>query len=730
MSHHYAYLLSRWIPSTRRHLRPFPGNGGLLSYGPGNHGHWSQQTNNTALTAFAELAVNPHASAGAAKMSRDEMTDTALKLLRFTLQGHHAGGGCCVDGETWGHSWISALCIERMAHAIETLEPHFTDQDKQQLRNVLVSEADWLLDNYTITAGLVNNNKPESNMWNGALLWRTASMYPDLPRAKEYKEKAIRFFANAISFPKDATSVKNIDGIPLKNLHEGANFFETCACNHHGYLNIGYINITLSNLGMLHFSGKYNNWELPKALYLHAKDVWPFTKTCVFPDGRLLRIGGDTRVRYCYCQDYAIQTWLLFNDLLEDKDTRQFEKGWLKIVKKEQESNKDGSFLGNRLRSLEAVSPLYYTRLEGDKAASLSMAAAWHRRFPELHDKSKGHGTPLLQDWEDEYHGACLTRSENRIAVWTWLAAEKPMGLTIPTNQSSMAEWKLNSAGQILGMGALAENINTVATRTTFPGGFVTSGSFITKSILPMAEGESEDQIAKTCIAFAALPDDATTLVIQVAHALNRFFFRAVKGLAIPIPNDVFNGYNRTFTAQKIKTQTLVAPPKKHETIDCGIWLNIDGAIAIRALNTKLILNRPKKPQITIKSSRNQPAYLAGGLLYAEEICAHTCIENEFPVTFDPNETLFDLAVAIRTNATVHDTRNWIEQPLPKKPKADKPKDLRFATIRGQDDIDYALVFNIGSEPIQVKAFKQHLELKPMEAKLIASQLKTKGTSQ
>ena len=63
-----------------------------------------------------------------------------------------------------------------------------------------------------------------------------------------------------------------------------------------------------------------------------------------------------------------------------------------------------------------------------------------------------------------------------------------------------------------------------------------------------------------------------------------------------------------------------------------------------------------------------------------------------------------------------------MRQPLPEKPTADKPKDLRFATIRGQDDIDYALVFNIGSEPIQVEAFKQQLELQPMEAKLIASQ--------
>ena len=71
-------------------------------------------------------------------MSRDEMLERALSLLRFTLNGHLAGEGTCVDGEKWGHSWISNLCVERMMHSVENLEPYMGDREKDGLRRLLI----------------------------------------------------------------------------------------------------------------------------------------------------------------------------------------------------------------------------------------------------------------------------------------------------------------------------------------------------------------------------------------------------------------------------------------------------------------------------------------------------------------------------------------------------------------------------------------------------------------
>ncbi len=58
----------------------------------------------------------------------------------------------------------------------------------------------------------------------------------------------------------------------------------------------------------------------PEALYHHVYDLWEKVKKFTFPDGRLLRIGGDTRVRYCYCQDFAVPMWIMMADCLKDMD--------------------------------------------------------------------------------------------------------------------------------------------------------------------------------------------------------------------------------------------------------------------------------------------------------------------------------------------------------------------------------------------------------------------------
>jgi hypothetical protein len=133
-------------------------------------------------------------------------------------------GGASTDGKTWGHSWISVLGLERMMHGVRAIRDHLTDEDLATMQRVLVSEADWLLDHYPVTAGLIQNNHP------------------------------------------------------------------------------------------------------------HADGLWQVVRTCTFPDGRLWRIGGDSRVRYCYCQDYAIPVWMFAQDRFGDRAARVFEERWLDQV--------------------------------------------------------------------------------------------------------------------------------------------------------------------------------------------------------------------------------------------------------------------------------------------------------------------------------------------------------------------------------------------------------------
>ena len=446
-------------------------------------------------------------------------------------------------------------------HGIDAVKEHLSDSDRRLLRNVMAYESNWLLDYYyrsrpeekgRVQAGTVENNDPEGNIWCGAHILRTAMMYPDEPRVNEYREKGIRFLVNGISLSSDAHSQEIVSGKPVSEWHIGANFFDSFALNHHRYLNIGYIVICLSNLAMLYFSYRLKGLPVPEFIYRHVESLWNLVKLCTFPDGRLCRIGGDTRIRYCYCQDYVIPVWLMISDLCGDKDCGKFEQGWLDIIRKEMDINGDGSFLSARCNWLAAVSPLYYTRLESDRAATLSMGAYWRRVLKISSASKKGNAGILKQFWYDEYHGACLQRGKNRISSFCWKAAQPPQGLCLPADRSDLAEWKCNCAGTVIGLGIVNYQKLINHKEYLFEGGFITAGQTEICSEDFIGEGQKPETVGKHTVIFASLPDDATVLLMQrCVSPGNRVYLKEIKGLLYNVPNDIFNDNVRSYYSEK-----------------------------------------------------------------------------------------------------------------------------------------------------------------------------------
>ena len=695
--HDYRELLESWIPAARHWLYRIPQDPECMCYGIGNHGHWALQASNTALGAFAVLAADPDTDPVRTGMSRDELMATALAMFRFCVRSHHAGtSAATTDGLPWGHSWISALCQERFFHSVEAIENEFTPRDRDEFRAMLLSEANWLLDEYPVAAGLVQDNKPESNMWNGAYLHRVAAQFPDAPRAEEYREKGTVFLVNAISTPSDAQCADIVDGKPVRDRHVGANYYESLSCNHHGYMNVGYMVITLSNLAMLHFTGKTKGIVWPDALYRNAERSWQVVKTCTFPDGRLMRIGGDTRVRYCYCQDYAIPVWLLMRDRFGETDTDAFEAGWLEQIRTEQASNEDGSFLGGRLAGMRDASPLYYTRLEGDKAVTLSMAAYWRRVVAGLNEAPKGKGTPLLDHWEDDYHGACMVRSPRRAASWIWRAAELPQGLCLPPDASDMAEWKTNLAGRIVGLGMVHTHKLDAHREVAFAGGFATCGRVTIHSSKYYAEGAFDEDVAIQDLAFAALPDDTTVVGLQRTRAINRVFLRQVKGLMLQIPNDVFNGFTRTYATAEGELALEGRDGKAAKLELAENWVSVDGRLGVVALaGAPLTLLHPEKPGVPIKSYPWQAhTHIGGGFLYVDEICM-VC-EDEV-AAYDARETLFDVAFAVQADAGAADTAAFGRANHQAAVVVDAP-DVRAVRVVAADGRTYLVAANFGGD--------------------------------
>ncbi len=704
----YLNLLEKWVVSAKKYLYIPPERPDLICYGTGYSDNWSVQTHLKAFAVFAVLFSIPELDKNKIGMSSEELREISLKMLRFSLESHIEGNYYCFDGKKWGHTWISVLGLERAMHGIDAIKDYLTDSDKILLRKVMISESDWLVDDYyrscpeekgKIQAGLVKNNDPESNIWNGAFLLRTSFMYPDAPRVNEYVNKGIAFLINGISISSDAVSNEIVNGKPVSEWYIGSNFFDTFALNHHGYLNVGYMVICLSNIAILHFSYKLAGLTCPDFVYRHVKELWNVLKLFIFPDGRLCRIGGDTRIRYCYCQDYIIPVLLLILDLYGDEDCEKFEKGWLEILRKEFLYNEDGSFLSKRLKCLSEVSPLYYTRLESDRAVTLSMGAYW-RRFLKIGSGAikKKKEKYYQKSWYDEYHGVCFNRGKNRIVSFCWLSAQPPQGLCVPLNKSDMAEWRWNCSGMAIGLGRLNYHKILNHKEFVFEGGFITWGSTEIWSDGFLAEGQKAEIIGKHDLVFTALPDDATVLIMQKCVAPNRIFLKEIKGLLYNVPNDIFNDNVRNYYSEKINYK-LEGNKSKEEIIDIySRWLNIDNVLSIIGVYGSDYFNiyRPGRRQIGLMLSQYEGKVIETGL-WVDEIC-YPYKKGVFSV--NPNTVLFDIGCVIITGLSAKDTAKYVEKNVYVPEITPFFEDIRIIMVKGMDNKWYLQVANFSEKEL------------------------------
>jgi hypothetical protein len=612
----YLTMLREWAEAMRPYLFTPADRPDLTYYGDGTNG-WGTQTNQKALAALAALATLPG--------GEPKWIPTALAMLRYSLESHLVGSYHLSDGEDmkWGHTWISPLGVERMMFGVDLLLPYMTEDDRALLRRMLISEADWHLTDWPVRAGLVDWNFPESNMWNGALLLRTASLYPDCPNAAAYVDRGTDFLVNAVSVPSTSQEKTVYEGKTAAERFVGANFFESYATDHHHYMNVGYMVITLSNASMLYFHYRTRGLPVPPVLLHNLERLWQLVKSFLYEDGRLLRIGGDTRIRYCYCQDYLLQTLNMAADLWGE-ETDGWERGWIGQLMKERTYNGDGSFLSRRAEIFVERSPLYYTRLESDRASCIAFSAVHRHLFSDFAEPAGRREIPPLTVWSDAYHGSYLVREPGRYAAFTWRGAEGPSALCLPPEDSSLAEWKLNLTGAVTGNGS-EENANMLSFGgRSFIGGFLTWGSYVSHTRGLLEEQIREEDTVRTQLVCAALPDGKTMIVMQYARAVKNCHITSASPLHLNIPNDVFNGFSRTYTESEGR-------------------VTVDGRMTvIPAYGGRLKILRPPYRQIGIRAS--QWVYPTRGFLHADEISMDPI---ETPVFLAAGQIAFDIGAAV-----------------------------------------------------------------------------------
>ncbi len=698
-----AHLLGRWASASEEYWLPDKNDSSLGCYGPG-YIHWGVQSNWNYAGAMATLARRgPDAD-------RARAWERALAALRFQLVTHITGTRTGNDGRQWGQNWISMLGIERAMHGVACIENAISSSEKDSLRRVLVSEADWMLsegvrDNFKgVVAGRWNSsgcNHPESNIWSGSLLWRVADRYPDEKHAPDWRELAHRYLINGVSIEADSDDASIVAGLSVKERHAGPNFFSNYALDHHGYLNAGYMAICASNAAMLHFDLKRDGREPPESLYHHQEDMWRVLRRFIFSDGRLARIGGDSRVRYAYCQEYLLPALLLAADRFGDAHAIALVDSQLSLMEKDAEASGDGSFYGHRLEHLRSRNPHYYTRLESDRACVVAMLLNYLPLVQIPPASSESFESSVAGAWAETEHCAMLHRSPSRFSSFAWRAHGLAQGLCVPANSSHMAEWSLNMCPVVRFLGD--EDLRPGRHRSLiacdlveFEGGFVTCGSVMEGVDVMVDEGAKCTDQAVTHIAFAALPDDRTCVCLQyvVAAADRAVYIRELRDLHLNLPNDIFNCSSRIIRSAAGETRLQSPPGDDEPLLFDGRWLNIDDLLGV------VILGGGNHFLISRSAMRSAGKYRS---LFIDEVCLH--VRNTVERCM-PGEALVDIGFAVLAGATAGCTQSVRGGMI-----SFRRRDVRGLWVDGADGRRYALAANFSASEQVVDLFGESVRL-------------------
>jgi len=716
-------LLARWCDWAETCWYEPPGLSGMGCFGTGFE-HWGVQTNQKYVAAAATLAGLGGDVEG---VDVDHMASRALAALRFALGTHVTGDKRSTDNRQWGLTWITMLGLERMMFALPHIEGLLTEADRDALRRVVVAEADYIADGYQrgghvgvhadrwATSG---KNNGESNLWAGAFAWRASVMYPDHPNVAAWQEAAHRFLINSISVPADADDETIIAGRPVKDWFVGANFFENYSFDHHGYMNVGYMVICTSQQAFLHFDLKRMGETPPESLYWHGEDLWRVIRRMLFGDGRLARIGGDSRVRYGYCQEYALPTLLFAADRFNDAHAVDMAGRLLDWMAVETEHNGDGSFYGERLSWLDAQSPYFTTRLESDRAVGLAMAASYiHDGLVDAPDASdQSYEQSVAGGWVEHEHGNVIHRSPTRLASVSWPAHGTAQAMCQSPGDGHLAEWQQNLTGRVRFVGD-APDAKVLHQRQRrlldfhidpIDGGFVTIGSFIEGPNPKLDEGYNGKDMATHHVALFALPDERTMVGLQWC-GLNesRGYLAEVKGMLLNVPNDVYNKMRRTY--RNDADQWLFESPSMGDYVlplDAK-WVSVDDRLAVVGLYGADELTLHRVPE------RRGGAYHS---LYVDELCWGCDIG---PVSADAGQTVLDVGWAVSTVNDYEQARRFAEPNLQPRVRVNEEL-VRAVVVMGADGRRYIAAANFGAEAGRCEIADRTLTLPATSAQLHA----------
>ena len=594
----YISFLQKFpIYAERRWHDGYKDNPQIGYFGSGLHGYEEMRCLSNFIFVYALLAVDENYDESVSGVGQDTLLEHTRAALRYFTSTHVSGDMLCVDSSAWGQQpgeWLTPWVISKAVAGARLIWDKLTQTEKYDIQRVVIHEADYQLTNRASSQEYVDTDA-EYNALNGEVLAWASSLYPDHPRAGEWRSKAQEFFMNTLSVQGDRSDARVVDGQPVNRWVYTTNVHPDFTLEGHGAYSFDYTACPLHSMAWSYYAFTSNGQPVPQSLFHHVVDVWETLKKTHLYSGRFACFQGKDWARYVYGSYFIMPALVVFENEFNDADARLIEQLRFHTFQYEQDLNVDGSVFGQRFGvAFEQKFPFdargWPIRYETDCYANVGLAYLLHKFAPPTQAESMDAFQRKVEgSFHSEYCDFLYTRSQELFASFSWrnLFNQDPMALFIP-GDDHMAEW---SAANLIGY-AKAEGFDLTRTPVIHNEIILEDGSdtgssaglmgFTTTGLIH--EGKSGATYAiDHYVSFTALPKRGLAVMIEYLLAREDIALKKQAGLYYSLPNDVFNDRERRIYGEDDELRLSGFGNRDPVAIDSK-WINVDDKLGMIAL--------------------------------------------------------------------------------------------------------------------------------------------------
>lgn len=499
-------------------------------------------------------------------ITRERLLAQAVAVIRY-MTACHVTGDYRVDfphtkDGKWGNNWDSAWTVGGPGNAAWYLWEHLDGETREWVTRMVLFEAERQLKN-PVPAREWRDTHADPDAWNTHALALALNMLPDHEHRSAWRQKLSELIVNTFATPQDAQNQTVLDGRPVREWVNGANFHRDYTLENHGFFHPLYHQAAHGQVAMSAVCFLRNQQPLPEAYRFAWQNSWRTLALFTDGAGEFLMPQG---------QDWPLHNvggwpgWVFFS-YQGCRGARAVESRSVQYLSARQAFFGDG-----RLRS-PAISISAYEFASTDW---LGRAYLLHKYLGEAGTVEPTQSDFLKEISRAEYFPYCqflVNRTPKMFSSFSW--RYQCMGLIEPERSlyphSPWLTWPatngLRGSYAVEGKKASWKAINH-REEILGPNQISTTGH------LRLCEGGLDQYLS-----FTSLAPNIVVYLDRVVAA-QPVTLRSYRGVPLGIENSEFNGHQRTLFSKDGPRVVTGYGSAGRIPID-GSWVNVDGRLGL-----------------------------------------------------------------------------------------------------------------------------------------------------